>query len=891
MSHKLEEKSYSLHFAVVSILAVLATSWAIWDEFETRRPWKQYQRQFNDIEYERVYAELEEAEKTVLEILTNKKLDPAVKDLDQLDELIEKKLNELRNSPEYLATESEIRALSLEIRELERVVKFTKSEAEELYYRWKHALHLGEDYQDYADKWQETQVLISEWMPQGIEKNQQSRDLRDRLKLIEAEIKDLIDLRDEIADYRDALKGRLDTIDGRLVEINQIVLPAFEKNKFGEAVARVDRCTSCHVAVERDGFQDLPEPFKTHPGDKDFLEIHNPEKMGCTPCHGGQGNALRSAFQAHGVKTIEADQKEYLHHWDEPLYEGDFINASCSVCHQTFEIEGADPWNKGRLLFSELGCHGCHLTEGYDEKDKIGPDLKRIGAKVNLEWLTGWIRDPKQYLEKTRMPDYRFSEEEILSITAYLVNNSENYQQPAVYPSGGSVQNGKELTEDLGCLGCHSIGNHKAGGYMSPLGYDLVPDLSKISSKTNSDWIFNWIKDPKAFRPTTKMPGLRLSDEEARDITAYLLTFGKAPETDTISTKINDGTLLDKGKKLIYDYGCYGCHEIKGFEQASRIAPPLSEFGIKDPHTELYFGDSYVDKHFRYEFGQNHETWKNWTFNKLKDPGVFVDEMAPTLMPSFNISDENAKALMVLLRSFTGHIAPEEYRRVLTDHEIKIEKGKNLVRTLNCVGCHEIYGKGGDILQFYENMALGPPKLDGEGDKVQGDWLFRFLKKPVTLRTWLKVRMPSFQLSDENTSAIVEYFKAQSDRNRLFSFFDHEQVTPGKYDAGRKLFGDQKSKEYNLSLKCGSCHPRGKELPEGNPADWGPDLSLAKERLDPDWIVDWLKNPQEVQEGTRMPNFFFDYDEWEGEIEIIELLPNPDYKIDALRDYMMTMKD
>jgi cytochrome c2 len=387
------------------------------------------------------------------------------------------------------------------------------------------------------------------------------------------------------------------------------------------------------------------------------------------------------------------------------------------------------------------------------------------------------------------------------------------------------------------------------------------------------------------------MPNLRLTNEEARDITAYLLTLGEPEGNDGLEDNLRDDSQVKKGAKLIFDYGCYGCHEIKGFEKATRIAPPLSEFGNKDPHTELYFGDTPIRDNFRLEFGEEIETWENWTFNKLKDPRIFMDEVAESKMPDFGLSDDNAKALMVLLGSFSGHLAPEEYRRVLTENEDRIEKGKNLIRTLNCIGCHVIYDRGGDIRKFYDDKAMAPPILTGEGQKVQAGWLFRFLKKPILLRPWLKVRMPTFDLSDEDAGALVEYFKAFSAKKTSFSFFDQEAVTTERYNEGEKIFGTAGAKGYKQSLKCGSCHPKVGKMPEGDPSNWGPDLSLAKGRLESDWIIKWLKDPQVIQEGTRMPNFFYSYDYYDGEVEVTELLEEPERKILTLRDYLMTMKD
>src|SRR5262249_47409909 len=50
------------------------------------------------------------------------------------------------------------------------------------------------------------------------------------------------------------------------------------------------------------------------------------------------------------------------------------------------------------------------------------------------------------------------------------------------------------------------------------------PQLAGTGSKTQVNWIYAWLKDPKSYHPKTKMPNLRLSDQEAADIAAYLAT-------------------------------------------------------------------------------------------------------------------------------------------------------------------------------------------------------------------------------------------------------------------------------------------------------------------------------------------------------------------------------
>jgi hypothetical protein len=69
-----------------------------------------------------------------------------------------------------------------------------------------------------------------------------------------------------------------------------------------------------------------------------------------------------------------------------------------------------------------------------------------------------------------------------------------------------------------------------------------------------------------------------------------------------------------------------------------------------------------------------------------------------------------------------------------------------------------------------------------------------------------------------------------------------------------------------------------------------PNLELAKRRLRPDWVEAWLRNPQALQEGTRMPNFFTP--------ENFSTVMYPKYfggsqerQIRALRDFVMTLPD
>jgi hypothetical protein len=55
-----------------------------------------------------------------------------------------------------------------------------------------------------------------------------------------------------------------------------------------------------------------------------------------------------------------------------------------------------------------------------------------------------------------------------------------------------------------------------------------------------------------------------------------------------------------------------------------------------------------------------------------------------------------------------------------------------------------------------------PPPLEHEGERVQPLWLYGFLKNPTPIRPekWMALRMPKFNMSDEEAMALVNYFAA-----------------------------------------------------------------------------------------------------------------------------------
>jgi cytochrome c1 len=48
--------------------------------------------------------------------------------------------------------------------------------------------------------------------------------------------------------------------------------------------------------------------------------------------------------------------------------------------------------------------------------------------------------------------------------------------------------------------------------------------LTQVGVRLNAAWILHWLKDPQALRPGTIEPNRQMSDEDARSLTAYLMS-------------------------------------------------------------------------------------------------------------------------------------------------------------------------------------------------------------------------------------------------------------------------------------------------------------------------------------------------------------------------------
>ncbi len=770
-----------------------------------------------------------------------------------------------------------------------------------------------------------------------LEEKLTAADLKTRYCLTRDEITAYLEAAEEVRDswYEDDKKG-YDDVKDKLLTVGAPEPKPGEKKAITEPVL----ATAARLGIKPSEAEPV---YRTHPNYWNLLRKHPPQVYGCTTCHYGQGRETKgtalnylSAIVWKGEASLAPfDHSRSDHYWEQQLLDNKkhHTEASCFNCHQqNYEIPYAPNFTRARKLVENIGCTGCHPLGPLDPKRKHGPALASVASKANTAWLDTWIQHPKGVRPRTKMPNfwpnalkedgepdleradcndfdydkgspptpavwvncYEQRERESAYILAYLLSKQTPIAYPSM-PSWASAEKGKETFEKIGCRGCHNMAEWEQASHMpGSEDRDLAPNLSNVGDKLNPGWIFAWVKNPRSYWPETRMPMLRLSDEEAWNVAAFLSTrkTGNAPKMSAKGQKyLDEEGAAENGQRLITYYGCYGCHDIPGFEGATRIGADLTLFGSKLP-AKLDFGDVtelVEDPH--------KQTWENWLTTKLEEPRIYTYERVTTRMPKFELSQQEVADIVLFLKSQNevAHDYPMGIKKNLDEDELAVQKGAYLIDAYNCGGCHLIDTRGididgdhqldgGDIFRLYadtDDKFRTPPKLLREGAKVYPDWLFKFLKSPFKLRENYQLRMPTFQFTDEEASELVAYFSAKAGAPYPF--------VQKKFDvlsAADRATADHLFKE----AQCLNCHNLGGG--SNDPKNVAPNLRLAFDRLRYDWIFDWLKSPQSQAPGVGMPTFFFVADEETGEMGTpLTDIANGDWKrqIELLRSYVIDL--
>jgi mono/diheme cytochrome c family protein len=498
------------------------------------------------------------------------------------------------------------------------------------------------------------------------------------------------------------------------VKIQQYTLDELPIDYSFKFVTRYDRCTTCHLGMEKPTYDKATLAKLTSDPSKDVV------------LSGDLKNAVEAVHERNRVtadynkQVASKDRKDPL-----PLSEKDLKPEPVgSLTEARVNMFAAHP----RLdLFvdansphpaEKFGCSICHGGQG-SATDFVNAVHSPNDPLQRRRWHddSGW--EPIHFWDFPMAPQ-RFAESGCVKC---------HYQMTDLIRDGNKVEapklvEGYNLVRELGCFGCHEIAGINKGRWVGPdlrLEPDppidalppeerakkladplnppgamrkVGPNLSRIAEKTYEDWTAQWIKAPRSFRPETKMPHYygrpnnlpetlpeeqkKFPDAEIRSITHYLFTTSK--------------DLL----KNVHEHG-------KDSEDARRADTDLAEKLTKELAA---LGLSDKEKHD-----------KGVQLAKIRTR-IAARKMAPLAADDVQLpaapADDKAKAEQV-------------------------EHGRFLFSTRGCLACHMHGGAAAEAGQFDGKQV--PPI---ESDKTFGPELTRLAAKlgtkagdPKSARAWL----------------------------------------------------------------------------------------------------------------------------------------------------------
>lgn len=405
--------------------------------------------------------------------------------------------------------------------------------------------------------------------------------------------------------------------------------------------------------VELEIRRGFANPYTSHPRLDLYVGSTSPHKLqtfACTVCHEGQGSATQFKWASHTPSSMRQHEEWAREHgwfdnphWIFPMYAKRFAEAACLKCHHDVTELDASPrfpetpapkLMQGYDLMLTYGCYGCHEVKGYD-----GPN-RRVGPDMRLEPNYFAAAQQLKHLLTKGEAVGKLSADEFAALHA-VVDHPERPEPRAklvarfgqdaksadpVFPS--AVHGMAELLKD-----------EETPGKLRKSG----PSLRFVAKKSDSAFLADWIREPKHFRPSTKMPQFfklwshlegeaahsteKMEEVEIAGMVAYLqdrtqqFDYLKPPAVNEPGADDAEKQALRiaRGKVAFQERGCLACHNHGEFEDIQ---------AYRDP-TEVMQGPNLTGLGSKFAAERN-PMGRQWLYSWIKQPTKYH---ARTVMP------------------------------------------------------------------------------------------------------------------------------------------------------------------------------------------------------------------------------------------------------------------
>jgi mono/diheme cytochrome c family protein len=482
--------------------------------------------------------------------------------------------------------------------------------------------------------------------------------------------------------------------------------------------------------------------------------------------------------------------------------------------------------------------------------------------------------------------------------TSPIPQNVLTHTRTAETEKGAQLRRGRELFLEHRCIKCH--GDWRAAPLPVPeLGMD-APLLDGIGARRNYEWLAKWIVDPKAERPSARMPQALhgpKAKENAEAAAAYLASLKTGGEV----TLAESATPKREGEPptapLFERLHCNGCHVVGNEAETNKIS--LNHVARKFPTEKLV------------EF--------------LRKPEAHY---ASIRMPNFRLTSQEAKELAEFLTKDAEKPAAESAK---SDAAL-IEQGRLVVQRSGCLNCHTLklensfkspplpdltpdkwtrgclaenppatapdykfsaserldlqaFGKSGTeslfrhaSMEFAQRQSRllnctachgqveGFPPLEILGGKLKPEWSAKFIAGEIPYKPradthprgepWLEARMPGFKSRGAFLAKGMAALHGYAPKTAAEPPIDNALAK-----LGQKLVGK------DGGFSCISCHAVGSLAAMDVFESEGINFAYSWERLLRDYYYRWMRNPLAIDPQTKMPVYFE-----EGKSPLTEIL-------------------
>lgn len=413
---------------------------------------------------------------------------------------------------------------------------------------------------------------------------------------------------------------------------------------------------------------------------------------------------------------------------------------------------------RGKVLFETRGCLACHdhhdfpKAKQYRGEDEIvqGPELSAIAEKFDekrnpkgREWLYSWIKDPTRYNVRTLMPNLFLEPiEEKRDTGEKNADDTPKMETVKIDPVADIV----EYLLDPAHIPDVGAGQDDVGAGHGHKPWIPVPQASEdVDPAALKDLVIEYLRE--SFHES------RLEEYYERGLPERMRSELKTAEQDLVvpagGELTDEQRLLYVGRKTISKFGCYGCHDVPGFEDAKPIGTGLADWGRKDPsrlafeHINHYLEHGHGAKHgsdhatadreplsqesgtvgskvqsqdptahdphaiqhsdempIYYDRALHHGNRIGFIYQKLREPRSYDFEKTANKkyndrlrMPEFPFDNAEREAVITFVLGLVAEPPTEKYIYRPSERAEAIIAGKQVLETFNCGGCHVLEGE------------------------------------------------------------------------------------------------------------------------------------------------------------------------------------------------------